>query len=378
VPRSHAPPATPPLGSRNTPVFSGRTIPAGFGPLTKLPVGISLDGPPNSDTRLLAIGRALANRPGRTARRRGRGKLGSGGSPMTTLTVARRYLTEEQIATYHRDGYVAVPRVLDADTVQALGRVTDAFVERSRAITRSDSVYDLDPRHSAAVPVLRRIKNPADHDALYRWVALESPIPDIVTELIGPSIQFHHSKLNLKGSRIGAPVEVHQDAAFYPHSNDDVLAVGLLLDDATADNGALAVLPGSHRGPIHSHYDAQGSFVGCMRREDIERLDRSRAPLLTLPAGSIHIHHYRLVHWSAPNMSTAERRLLINAYSAADAVSLMPDTTGSSLFGTLVRGTPPRVTRRTAGDMPLPPDFRKAYTSIYELQSRDRGQTLTS
>jgi len=43
---------------------------------------------------------------------------------------------------------------------------------------------------------------------------------------------------------------VHQDAAFYPHSNDDVLAVGLLLDDATADNGALAVLPGSHRGPM--------------------------------------------------------------------------------------------------------------------------------
>ena len=294
---------------------------------------------------------------------------------MTTLAAVRKYLTEAQIAAYHRDGYVAVPRVLDADTVQALRRVTDAFVERSRAITRSDSVYDLDPRHSAAGPVLRRIKNPADHDALYRWVALESPIPDIVTELIGPSIHFHHSKLNLKGSRIGAPVEVHQDAAFYPHSNDDVLAVGLLLDDATADNGALTVLPGSHRGPIYTHYDAQGSFVGCMRREDIEGLDRSGAPLLALPAGSIHIHHYRLVHWSAPNTSTGERRLLINAYSAADAVSLMPDTTGSPLFGTLVRGTPPRVTRRTGGEMPLPPDFRKAYTSIYELQSRGGGQT---
>jgi hypothetical protein len=253
--------------------------------------------------------------------------------------------------------------------------VTEDFAERARAVTKSDSVFDLDPRHTAAAPVLRRIKNPADHDPLYRWVALESPIPDIVTELIGPSINFHHSKLNLKGSRIGAPVEVHQDAAFYPHSNDDVLAVGLLLDDATEENGALAVLPGSHRGLIHTHFDAQGAFVGCMRREDIERLDRSRAPLLTLPAGSIHIHHYRLVHWSAPNTSTGERRLLINAYSAADAVSLMPDTTGSPLFGTLVRGTPPRVIRRTAGEMPLPPDFRKAYTSIYDLQSRADGMT---
>jgi ectoine hydroxylase-related dioxygenase (phytanoyl-CoA dioxygenase family) len=287
---------------------------------------------------------------------------------MAMPAVTRQYLTDEQVASYHRDGYVSLPRVLDAAQVDALRRVTERFVERSRSVTTSDDVFDLDPRHTATAPVLRRIKNPADHDPLYRWVALDSPIPDIVAELIGPAIRFHHSKLNLKGSFVGAPVEVHQDAAFYPHSNDEVLAVGLLLDDATADNGALAVLPGSHRGPIQDHYDAQGRFTGCMRAEEVERLDRSRAPLLTLPAGSIHIHHYRLVHWSAPNTSPAERRLLINGYAAADAVSLMTDTTGSPLYGRLVRGSPPTVARRTAGEMPLPPDFRAGYTSIYELQ----------
>lgn len=284
-------------------------------------------------------------------------------------TVTTRHLTDAQIAGYHRDGYVAVPSLLDAAQVAALRRVTDTFLERSRAVTRSDAVFDLDPRHTPASPVVRRIKNPADNDPLYRWVAFESPIPDIVAELIGPSIRFHHSKLNMKGSRVGAPVEVHQDAAFYPHSNDDVLAVGLLLDDATAENGAMAVLPGSHRGPIYTHYDAQGRFVGGMRAEDIARLDRRSATLLALPAGSIHIHHYRLVHWSAPNTSSAERRLLINSYTAADAVSFMPDTTGSPLVGTLLRGTAPTVARRTAGDMPLPPDFRHGYTSIYELQT---------
>ena len=170
-------------------------------------------------------------------------------------------------------------------------------------ISKSGDLFDLDPRHTAEEPVLRRIKNPADNDPLYRWVAFKSPIVDIVAELIGPNVRFHRSKLNLKGSRIGAPVEVHQDAAFYPHSNDDVLAVGLLLDDATEENGALAVLPGSPRGTIYSHFDAPGRFVGCLGRQDVERLDRGRAELLALPAGSIHIHHYRLVHWSAPNTS---------------------------------------------------------------------------
>jgi ectoine hydroxylase-related dioxygenase (phytanoyl-CoA dioxygenase family) len=295
---------------------------------------------------------------------------------MTIVTTAQRYLSDEQIAAYHRDGYVAVPRLIPEDRVEALRRLTDAFVERARSLTKSDRIFDLDPRHTAQAPVLRRIKDPADHDPLYRWVAFESPIPDVVAELIGPSVRFHHSKLNLKGSRVGAPVEVHQDAAFYPHSNDDVLAVGLLLDDATAENGALAVLPGSHHGPIHSHFDHEGRFVGCMRGEDVNALDRRHAPLLTLPAGSIHIHHYRLVHWSAPNTSPGERRLLINSYSAADAISLVPDSTGSPLVGTLVRGTAPTSVRRTAGEMPLPPDFSRGYTSIYELQSRSATHTM--
>jgi ectoine hydroxylase-related dioxygenase (phytanoyl-CoA dioxygenase family) len=288
---------------------------------------------------------------------------------MTTTTAPPRHLTDEQVATYQRDGYLALPRFIDAERVQALRRVTDGFVDRARSVARTDAVFDLDPRHTAAAPVVRRIKNPADNDPLYAWLALESPILDVVAELIGPSLRFHHSKLNLKGSHIGAPVEVHQDAAFYPHSNDDVLAVGLLLDDATAENGAMAVLPGSHRGPIYTHFDTQGRFVGCLRAEDVGRLDRSGAVLLALPAGSIHIHHYRLIHWSAPNTSPGERRLLINSYAAADAVNLAPDSTGSPLYGRLVRGTWPAVARRTSGDMPMPPDFSQGYNSIYEVQA---------
>jgi mandelamide amidase len=37
----------------------GLTLPAGLGPTTGLPVGLSLDGPRGSDTRLLALGLAI-------------------------------------------------------------------------------------------------------------------------------------------------------------------------------------------------------------------------------------------------------------------------------------------------------------------------------
>jgi ectoine hydroxylase-related dioxygenase (phytanoyl-CoA dioxygenase family) len=286
-------------------------------------------------------------------------------------TVALRHLTERQIEEYRREGYLAVPGLIDRATVEALRAVTEELVERSRQVSRSNELFDLDPRHTAAAPELRRIKNPADTHPLYRWVAFESPIPDIVAELIGPDVKFHHSKLNLKGSHGGAPVEWHQDAAFYPHSNDDVLAVGLLLDDADAGNGAMAVLPGSHFGPVYEHHDGD-RFVGAMQPDDVARLDLGRAHLLALPAGSIHVHHYRLVHGSAPNLSARPRRLLINSYRAADAIPFTADNTHSPLYGRLVRGQEARVARREAGEIRMPPDLSQGYTSIYELQTRPR------
>jgi ectoine hydroxylase-related dioxygenase (phytanoyl-CoA dioxygenase family) len=283
--------------------------------------------------------------------------------------VAMRYLSGQQVDAYRREGYLAVPELIDRERMKALRAVTEELVDRSRSVSRSNELYDLDPRHTAEVPELRRIKNPADNHALYHWVAFESPIPDIVAELIGPDVKFHHSKLNLKGSHGGAPVDWHQDAAFYPHSNDDVLAVGLLLDDADAANGAMAVLPGSHFGPVYEHYDGD-RFVGSMQAADVGRLDLGRAHLLELPAGSIHIHHYRLVHGSAPNLSARPRRLLINSYRAADAIPFTPDSSHSRFYGRLVRGQEARVARRQDGEIRMPPDFSTGYTSIYELQIR--------
>ena len=51
-------------------------------------------------------------------------------------------------------------------------------------------------------------------------------ILDVLKRLWGPSIRFDVSKLNLKAAGYGAPVEWHQDWAFYPHTNDDLAAIG--------------------------------------------------------------------------------------------------------------------------------------------------------
>ena len=228
-----------------------------------------------------------------------------------------KFLSDAQIAQYDRDGYVVVPDVLSDEQLAQLRRVTDDYVEGSRAVTKHDSVYDLEPGHSAEQPRVRRIKHPHRQHSTYGALVKHPAIVGVLQDLWGPDVRFHSSKLNLKSAGFGSPIEWHQDWAFYPHTNDDLAAVGIMLDDCQLENGPLLILPGSHRGPIYDHH-YEGRFCGAIHPVT-SGLDFSAAIPLTGKAGSVTFHHVRAVHGSAPNLSAVDRRLLFFQYGAADA-----------------------------------------------------------
>ncbi len=237
-------------------------------------------------------------------------------------TFVRPCVTPEQIEAYRRDGFLVVENVFDAAEVEALRRVTDEFIERSREISEHTRVYDLEPGHSAGQPRVRRIKAPHAHHPVYAAVIRHPRVLSVLQALVNPSIRFDTSKLNLKSAGYGSAVEWHQDWPFYPHTNDDLAAVGVMIDDMERVNGPLLCIPGSHRGPVFDHHDAEGVFCGAMDPTKGE-VDYAAAVPCTGRAGSISIHHVRTVHGSAVNTSSAPRRLLLLQYRAADAWPLM-------------------------------------------------------
>lgn len=108
---------------------------------------------------------------------------------------------------------------------------------------------------------------------------------DMVADLIGPNVKFHHCKINLKLPGSDTAVAYHQDFLFTPHTNDDVITALLLLDDVSETNGCLRVVPGSHTGPYFSLYDG-ARFTGAVRAEDERRLLARSVPV-TGTAGSV-------------------------------------------------------------------------------------------
>lgn len=276
-------------------------------------------------------------------------------------------LSEAQLAAYRRDGFVVIPDVLAAGEVAALRRVTDEFVEGARAVAANNEVYDLEETHSPAEPRVRRIKTPQLHHAEYMKAARHPKIVEVLKDLWG-TVRFDTGKLNMKSAGYGAPIEWHQDWAFYPHTNQDLAAVGIMLDDCEPDNGPMMVLPGSHLGPIYDHHGPDGRFCGAMDPEACG-IDLSGAVPCLGKAGSITVHHVRAVHGSATNFSGRPRRFLLYQYRAADAWPLLGLKEGIEKFDALLLAGSPSLAPRLEPvpvRMPLPPAEHQG--SIYENQ----------
>ena len=234
-------------------------------------------------------------------------------------------LTSAQIHSYHEQGFVVVEDVLGESELREIRREADRIVETARGVTQDTEVLDLEDSHRPDEPRVRRIKEPHAISPLFAGVVRHPRIVAICTALLGEHVRLKTTKLNMKSGEFGAPVEWHQDWAFYPHTNDDLLAIGLMLDDVDDDNGPLLALPASHRGPTYDHH-SKGVFCGAINME-AAGLDARHAVKMTGRAGSASVHHVRLVHGSDLNRSPRQRRVLFVEVAAADAWPLCGTTT---------------------------------------------------
>ena len=115
-------------------------------------------------------------------------------------------LSREQIDAFWRDGYLMVEDAVTPAQLAALTGEIASWIEESRAHAAPFGPptidgrprFDMGAEHSAARPALRRINNPSDISDAYREVMLEARTVDMVADLIGPDVKFHHCKINLK------------------------------------------------------------------------------------------------------------------------------------------------------------------------------------
>ena len=282
-------------------------------------------------------------------------------------------LSKEQIEAFWRNGFIVAENAVDARQLAALQEVLAGWVDESRAhdepfgepTVDGRPRFDLTPEHTADSPALRRVNNPSEVDEAYMEAMRDSAMTDMVAALVGPDVKHHHCKINLKLPGANTEVRYHQDFAYTPHTNDDVVTALLMIDDMTPDNGCLMAVAGSHRGPMLSLFDGD-RFTGFVAPGEERTLRAREAPILGA-AGSVCLMHTRLAHGSEPNRSDASRGLYICVYSAADAFPIARNPMPSRNEGMIVRGRPTRRARLCEAIIELPEQpIRASFFAVQE------------
>src|SRR3954453_4403816 len=217
------------------------------------------------------------------------------------MAVSTPSTAAEQRAFYEDQGYLVFPDLLSPTELAELRSALAEVLAEAEGLTETNAKFSI--IHTAdGRSFVRRIFSPIAHHQNFLDLISNPKILDIVENLIGPNIQLHHTKLNLKPpSSHDARFEWHQDYPFFPHTNLELLAAMVYLDNSTEENGCPTIIPGSHKdGPRQHRFARDGAFSSKL--EDTGAVeDPSRWLSVPVPAGGVELHHCNMLHSSKAN-----------------------------------------------------------------------------
>ncbi len=227
-------------------------------------------------------------------------------------------LTPEIVRQYNETGYYAPVRVLAPEDAAGIRRRLEAY-EAEHGVLKGEM------RHKSHLLFTWL-------DALVRHPA----ILDAVEDVIGPDILCWGSSFFIKEARNPAFVSWHQDSTYWGLEPPDIITAWVALSDSNAANGAMRVIPGSHRMDQAPHRDTFSPDNLLSRGQEIAvAVDDREAAMLQLRAGEMSLHHVRLIHGSDPNPSD-DRRI---GFAIRYIPTYVRQSVGGTDHATLVRGT---------------------------------------
>jgi phytanoyl-CoA dioxygenase PhyH len=203
-----------------------------------------------------------------------------------------KFLDKSQVEQFRRDGFVPKIRVMSvAEAARARAALED-YERRTGGPLRGNL------RHKAHLlfPFLSAIVR-------------NGSLLDAIEDLYGPNLLCWTSNFFIKEARNPAFVSWHQDATYWGLSAPDVVSAWVALTPSTMANGAMGVIPGSHRLQQLPHRDTFDTNNLLTRGQEVAvEVDQSKAVYFELEPGEASLHHVLLVHGSPPNPS-ADRRI---------------------------------------------------------------------
>ena len=237
-------------------------------------------------------------------------------------------VTQEQLDFYEEKGYLQIEGLLESELLSELQNKSSQLINRLQkdaplpqkgvlrhAVFRESVPKGKDFKEGAVYGVM----DLQDHDPIYTKLLFYDPLIITIKEVLGTSFKLHHTRLISKESELnknisaGADFGMHQDYPFFPHRDHSTIAAWIPLIDTSRENGALHVVPGSHKlGPIEHLGSSEKGF-----RLNPDEWSLSKGMPINAKAGDVILFNYLVIHGSNQNKSYERRTSLIYQFNAS-------------------------------------------------------------
>ena len=219
---------------------------------------------------------------------------------MTSPTTS---LTEEQVASFHREGYLVLDAITTQGEVARLRLIYDRLFS-DKIGWASGNQFDLAGTDEGDQATLPQLLGPSQYAPELKETRYLRNAQGMARQLLGEEMLPRNGEhMIYKPPAIGAATPWHQDQAYW--GGAPKYSAWIALEDATLENGCLKVIPGSHRSALdHAAVQDKNGFGNRILDEDLKNETIVDAPL---NAGDALIFHDCLLHGSHPNLSGRDR-----------------------------------------------------------------------
>lgn len=225
----------------------------------------------------------------------------------------------DQIEQLREVGYVVAPRFVTSDGIAKLNQAARVQLAARAAPLEleADLQYPGAPasRSAAGGETVRRLLGAYDrHPEFAKWGTVPQ-LRDWMGTYFGENVlmsRAHHNCLMTKHPRYGSLTNWHRDIRYWSFEREDLVSVWVALGEEEAGNGALWLVPGSHRTEFSAERFDQAKFFRADREDNAAVLRSAESP--RLEPGDVLFFHCNTLHSAGRNTSDAVKYSLVYTY----------------------------------------------------------------
>lgn len=236
-------------------------------------------------------------------------------------------LTSAQLGRFARDGYLLLSGLASPETRAALLAVSRDHLRRALAPVEYEAELGY-PGAPASLDApggrtVRRLRNAWQRDPVFQAWARDPALLSRVRQLLGADVRLvlaHHNCVMTKHPGYGTATGWHRDIRYWSFQRNELVSVWLALGSEREENGALKVIPGSHRIAVQPRQLDDLDFLRPELEENQVLFAQGR--VVEMEAGDVLFFHSGLFHAAGRNDGDAVKHSAVFAYRAADNLPL--------------------------------------------------------